>query len=331
MKMMMQTRLFRNNNSHSHSLTLNAIRNKKSGKAKSYDPSKTFSIRNAFCTQIQKRFSALWKSIYQFVVEEDAFGMSTKKNSPFKINKITGKYAFQKDSKKIILFQKWLEEMSKKNILQYTSANSVGGASGFWTDFYITSAYKKGIERGISEIKNGIKSTPDKKKKFKHETQFKKTFPLSTDLDASISASFFSPVHSDAVSLIYIRTFTELKGITDQMSVKMSSILAQGLAEGRSPFSVAKELKKELDISKNRANTIARTEVIRAHHEATINVYEQYGVDGVKIQAEWQATNDDRVCLKCSTYDGRKYSLDDVRGMIPVHPNCRCVALPVIN
>jgi len=268
-----------------------------------------------------KRFNELERELYKLLVKDDAFGLAVPERG-IKTNQSLRQYAFRKDSQKIPLFQKWLDDMSQKNILQYTRSGRIGEGQAPWTDIYITSSYKKGIERGIKEIKAGIKGIDDRNLRKQYSQSFSQVIPFDNDMNASINSMFFSPTHADAVGLIYTRAFTDLKGVTSQMSSRMSSILAQGLAEGRGPRDVARQMSREIGIAKSRARTIARTEVIRAHHEANINVYEQAGIEDVKIQAEWLATMDDRVCPKCASMNGKKFSLNEIRGMIPAHPNC---------
>jgi hypothetical protein len=96
-------------------------------------------------------------------------------------------------------------------------------------------------------------------------------------------------------------------------------------------------MNKKIDsIGKNRATLLARTEIIRSHHHATIQEYENWGAVGVTVLAEWQTAGDGRVCEKCNAIARRQtkfgngvYTLSQALPMIPVHPQCRCVCLPL--
>ncbi|RPI64644.1 MAG: phage head morphogenesis protein, partial [Planctomycetaceae bacterium] len=77
--------------------------------------------------------------------------------------------------------------------------------------------------------------------------------------------------------------------------------------------------------------TLARTEIIHAHAESTLNRFEEFGIDGVMGQAEWSTSGDGLVCPRCAAVGGKIYSLSDARGMLPMHPNCRCAWLPVLS
>jgi SPP1 gp7 family putative phage head morphogenesis protein len=73
---------------------------------------------------------------------------------------------------------------------------------------------------------------------------------------------------------------------------------------------------------------LARTELIRAHHLATIQEYRNWELLDIRVKAEWATARDDRVCPKCAALDGKVFTLDEIEPMIPLHPNCRCIALP---
>lgn len=70
---------------------------------------------------------------------------------------------------------------------------------------------------------------------------------------------------------------------------------------------------------------------ISAHAEASLNAYEEAGVQGVQTEAEWLTAGDSRVCPDCRRMEGRVFEISKARGMIPLHPQCRCSFIPVIK
>jgi SPP1 gp7 family putative phage head morphogenesis protein len=125
----------------------------------------------------------------------------------------------------------------------------------------------------------------------------------------------------------------ELVGVTDAMDQQISRVLAQSIAEGRNPRHIASILNDRVNkIGLPRARMIARTEVIRAHAESTLNAYEEAGIVGVEIEAEWVLgphEHDMAPCPECEAAAlGGPYTIEESRGMIPLHPNCRCVFKP---
>lgn len=133
---------------------------------------------------------------------------------------------------------------------------------------------------------------------------------------------------SDKVELLTNRSSSDMEGMGAATTARMGRIVAEGIAAGKHPYEIADDLDGELDIGLARAQTIARTEVVRAHSEGQLDSFEALGVDGVEVEAEWRTASDDRVCEQCSDMEGEVFSVADARGMIPVHPNCRCAFVP---
>jgi SPP1 gp7 family putative phage head morphogenesis protein len=102
----------------------------------------------------------------------------------------------------------------------------------------------------------------------------------------------------------------------------MQMALVQGISLGEGPRTVARRVRKAADIGRQRAETIARTEMIRASREAQRQLYTQNpAVTGYRRQA----TQDSRVCLACLALSGTLHATDVI---MPSHPNCRCVMIP---
>jgi SPP1 gp7 family putative phage head morphogenesis protein len=102
----------------------------------------------------------------------------------------------------------------------------------------------------------------------------------------------------------------------------MQMALVQGISLGEGPRTVARRVRKAADIGRSRAETIARTEMIRSAREAQRQLYtENYAVQGYRRQA----TQDSRVCLACLALSGTLHKTDEI---MPSHPNCRCVMIP---
>jgi len=75
---------------------------------------------------------------------------------------------------------------------------------------------------------------------------------------------------------------------------------------------------------------MARTELANAYAEAQLDAFQQLGIDEVGVLAEWLTAGDDRVCELCGSLEGRTFTVEEARGMIPQHPQCRCAWLPAI-
>ena len=108
----------------------------------------------------------------------------------------------------------------------------------------------------------------------------------------------------------------------DQPQV-MRNILSSAIGTGENPRAIIGQIRRTTGIPAARAETIARTEMIRASREAQRLMYE----DAPSVTGfQRQAAQDQRVCLACLALSGTKQPTNEI---LPSHPNCRCVMVPV--
>jgi SPP1 gp7 family putative phage head morphogenesis protein len=296
-----------------------------------YDPTRTTSLRNAFAGQLKKRFRELRGVIRQAIIDRDCFGL---RQSGTRITALQltpppeGAFAFVRSQDKVDAFMRWLREQIDRGLLQTTRIPQLGEAiEEPWTNLYVQDSYKRGVIRARYELDKAGFNVP--------------TLEFTGGIEASMSTSF----HIDRVGVLFTRVFSELRGITSAMDQQISRVLAQGIIDGDGPALLARKLNAVISGMKlgdlgitdtlgrfipaeRRAVIIARTEVIRAHHQATIQEYMNWEVEGVTVRAEWSTAGDNRVCPECVAMEGNVYPLDVVMNMIPAHPQCRCMALP---
>lgn len=292
------------------------------------DPTKTLYLRKAFASDMYKRFRALRGAIRIGIVGEDCFNLNgikvfVKPSPPgFKA------FDFPRSSDKVSAFMEWLKTQEEAEILEVFESYQFGEAiEEAWTNKYIQSAYQRGLARAREELIKAKYKIP------------------GIDKTGGIETAFYQPFHLDRVGLLYTRVFNDLKGITDAMDQQISRVLSQAMAEGRNPRQIAKLLTKtitgpdgDLGITdtlgrhipaQRRALLLTRSEIIRAHHQAMIQEYKNWGLEGIKIMAELKTSGDGTVCKECSGLEGEVYTLKEAENLIPVHPQCRCVALPL--
>jgi SPP1 gp7 family putative phage head morphogenesis protein len=287
------------------------------------DPTGTSGITKKFEVDVVRRFRKLAALITQSIVTNNALGLG--KPILGDINKPTGalvqitrdaaldpgRFEFSRSSEKVSGFMGWLREQEKEGILGVMQGTPIeAAAETAWTNVYIASAYRKGVrDAGDKLRRDGAKVAP-----------------------SWTQNAFTRPLHADRSGLAFSRTFSQLEGITDAMDQQISRILAQGLAEGRHPFVLARQINEQVKrIGIVRARMLARTEVINAHAEATLNSYQEAGIQGVEVESELLITAG--ACEECEGIAaGGPYTIDEARGLIPAHPNCRCAWTPkVIN
>lgn len=265
-----------------------------------YDPTKTTVLRKKFERDMVRRWKMLIEAIRVEVVEKDGFGLKTN----------LGKFDFPRDARKVDEFIKWLRKEEKKGVLEIIEGAGQTSGEKAWHNLYIRSAYQKGLAEAAAKMrKAGAKIT-----------------------SRWVDGGFRRPFHADAAGLLYTRAYGDLEDITSTVEAKIRRLLTRGLIDGKGFMELADEMADTIEsIGIHRSRVLVRTETISAHAEASLNTYAEAGLEGVKVKSEFITAQDNRVCPKCQELEGRVYTIEEARGVIPVHPNCRCAWVPSIE
>lgn len=282
------------------------------------DPTGTTVVRRRFEGDITRRFRKIKGLINKSIVANNALGIGNRIVSDEAIVHIfrdqalePNAFQFSRSADKVGGFMAWLSSQQDEHILEILPGTPMQqAAETAWTNTYIESAYVKGIRDAGGELRKA-----------------------GADVAPSwVEQALTRPLHADRVGIAFTRTFSQLRGITQAMDQQISRILAEGLAAGQNPAVIARQINNRIDkIGITRARVLARTEVISAHAQATLNGYEEAGIEGVETRAEFATAGDGDVCPECEALEGKVYSIQESRGVIPVHPNCRCAWIPVVE
>lgn len=288
------------------------------------DPTHTTSIVRRFERKIRKTSRNLQKAIREAVEEKDAWGLAPQ-TTQINLNKGDGKeghvvrnvereqFVFETDARKLITFRDWLNEEIEAGFY------ALDGNGDPLTAEFIGSSYRQGLSRAYSDThKEALSENLDFYRGSKE--QF-------------LRDAFNQPETMNKVRLLATRSMEQLHGITDPMAQQLNRIMAEGIANGQHPRTIARTMERTVgNITRTRASRIARTEIIHAHAEGQLNAFEKLGVEELGILAELSTAGDDRVCVECSSLAASgPYTVDEARGMIPVHPNCRCAWVPLVR
>jgi SPP1 gp7 family putative phage head morphogenesis protein len=119
-----------------------------------------------------------------------------------------------------------------------------------------------------------------------------------------------------------------IKDMTDTTLDRIGTRLADGLAVGAADTAIAQSLRDVVG-DPQRALTIAQTEMNRATSVATVDNYNELGVE----QVEWFALDGCETCEGNAEAGpiamGEDFPSGDTEP--PAHPNCRCALLPFIE
>jgi SPP1 gp7 family putative phage head morphogenesis protein len=129
---------------------------------------------------------------------------------------------------------------------------------------------------------------------------------------------------TNLVAIIQQRNYAALDGITQEMGKKIANVLTDDIIKGKGADQIARDINEQVEIGIDRAKVMARTEVMYAYNSTATERYKKFGI----TEEEWLTTEDERTCDECGPLDGKKFPIGEKD--CPLHPQCRCVKLPVI-
>jgi SPP1 gp7 family putative phage head morphogenesis protein len=231
-------------------------------------------------------------------------------------------------------FQMARAQQLLKQVNEIVSALNVGSYK--WAKISVPYAYEQGIDLAAERLKAlGI-------------TRF---------------VSYDAQIHTSAVNVLIQDVSTELIMANEGMKkffnrvimqtqqtllqdAEISRMIAEGLIEGEARRTVSDKILQDLrmQLGEERfmvingrnyqpakyAELLARTRTREATSHGTINTALRYGVDLV----QWDSHAE--ICEYCAQFAGRVYSISGMDEQFPaltekppLHPNCRCVVIPV--
>lgn len=280
------------------------------------DPSRTTTLRRAFVAQVNVMFGLLKGAVVRLVVDDDVFGLQ-RRNHALLSNTA---WQFTSDPDRVREFQEWLKQQFGRYLLGRTEED-------LWRA-YVIAGFKKGqarafedwLSRNPQEANELLSATPDY---------------IGGAKEQFLRDSFAQPVSVDKVKLLAGRTFDDLRNVTHDMSTRMTRTLADGLAQGKGPREIARDLNKAVDIGRERALLVATTELSRSHAEGQLVALQKLGVEELGVMVEWTTSGlgvtkagYPSPCNLCAPLQGIVVKIDEASGMIPRHPRCKCVWLP---
>jgi len=271
------------------------------------DPQRITMLVRQYQTDTRKRVNALKRAIREFLIDKDALGLK-KQTGPTVLVEYQ-QYRFQTDDRKVETFQRWLQEQIDTGIL---TTDYKGDP---WNAKYIDRAYEKGAERAFMDARRGA-------------LQEGQPFYEGTK-EEFLRSAFRGPIETSKVKLLATRAFNDMRGFTDEVKTQANRILATGISQHIGSRKIARQLFHSIDtLTRKRALVIARTEMAAAHAEGQLDAFQELDIQRLGVQAEWHTAGDDRVCPLCAPLEGQTFTIEEARGMIPRHPNCRCAWIP---
>ena len=229
---------------------------------------------------------------------------------------------------------KWIDENSGE-------LKSINFKKG-WADEIINwSGYKKDFAKSVNAILSMIVEEVG-------TDEFNRLIAIDDDRT-------FNPYETSITNYLKDNAMRNSKEVNDETRKQLQATLKEGISLGETIEKLKTRVMSVFGTaSTERAYTIALTESANAQNYADVEAWKQCG--GV-IAKEWYSAEDVSVCGFCRPLDGKRIKLDeefyekgeratftdakghehtmklDYRsiGEPPLHPNCRCVLLPVME
>ena len=131
----------------------------------------------------------------------------------------------------------------------------------------------------------------------------------------------FSGIPIEAVAAQAQEGTRRLYRYNTEFQTKANAVIEQGLIRGWGSKRVQALLRAEVGVTKSKAETIVRTEVMSSYNSAAKTRYK-----GVVRYGTWLSVPSEALCTFCAAKNGNTFRLD--RMIIPAHPRCRCTILP---
>jgi len=289
------------------------------------DPTNTQDLRERFLREIRRRFRRLRGRIREAAgYEDDVFHLA----DDARLADADDVERFPTDGGKIRAFLEWLRENLDADVLEPATRREVRNGE-HWSSTYIRAAYVSGWEQARERLQNAGVATEE------------------------VEDVFRLGVPTEQLRRLYTRTYENLESVTSAAAPVVRETLTEGLAKGENPRKIARRLTDEIEtIQKTRAEVLARTEIINSYSTATLDRYDRVGQQAVTVSGEFATADDDRVCPICEALEGREFATGEMRTATftfspsasepdhlageyavkpPVHPQCRCTILPVVN
>lgn len=113
---------------------------------------------------------------------------------------------------------------------------------------------------------------------------------------------------------------------TEKLQQALNNNLVHCLVAGKKTTDLKNLLQEQFNVSYNRADSLVRTEIAHIQTQAAQQRYEDYGITEFEVWAD----EDERRCEKCGKLHEKRFKITD-KVPVPVHTNCRCSIIPVIN
>ena len=188
-----------------------------------------------------------------------------------------------------------------------------------------------------AQLKNEMQKLGDKEiallsKEFENEwIDIYKSIHLPSDSAFSTFSADGAKQMINSTWLADGKTFSQrVWGNTERLVETLNEELVHCVITGKKPTELRELLQERFNVSYNRADTLVKTEVAHIETAAAAQRYQDYGLD----KYEFLGRDEHDIGCACKKLDGQVFFYSEMRAGVnapPIHPNCRCAIIPVID
>jgi hypothetical protein len=173
-----------------------------------------------------------------------------------------------------------------------------------WQNQYIEAGYQRGMRDGSSDLA-------------------KAKITETAMAAGALAVLYATPAHQDRVQNLFTTALSGLRKITTEVTRQVAVLLPTTKKDD-----VAKMIIGRVEhIGKTRSTLLAKSDTVKSHHIAKLQMYREEAVTHVTVEVEWVlGPNPCPICIGLSS---NTYTINEIEGIIPVHPGCQCSTIPV--
>lgn len=186
-----------------------------------------------------------------------------------------------------------------------------------------------GLQKNIESI---IRDLGENVESFGKNNMFKGFHDTYSNVMAQLGITEFDKVPKKVMEEMLNRSWfgsnfsTRLWKNTQVLASNLNELLTNGIIQGKTITEIAIQLNNRMNEGFNVSHRLIRTETMHYLNESAFKGYKDAGCKKVEL---W-AAQDERTCPVCGSKHGQKYSMDK-RPVLPLHANCRCTYLPIVD
>lgn len=263
------------------------------------DPSRTMPLVARWLAVFRRRLAIYRADLRRLLIEEDALGLRA-----FVVPTTNARWRYLDAPERSMAFRRWAEGQARDVIL--------GGSEAQLWDGFVRDGHRRGAARAYRDARNRASRRDGARA------------ALLPSQDEFLRRALGRAASVERLRLLTGRSREEMRGLASTLTADVARVVSQGILAGSSPEDVADVLERALGMAAIRAERIARTEMVRAAAEGQLDGMEELGEERVGLVAELSTAGDARVCDLCGPMEGEEMTLEEARGVIPIHAMCRC-------